>query len=46
MKGPHHALRAGFTSVEIFNLTKTDRWFMVQIKEIVDFEEVLAGAKN
>jgi len=23
-----------------------DRWFLVQIKEIVDFEEELAGAKN
>jgi hypothetical protein len=30
----------------IFNLTKIDRWFLVQIKEIVDFEEELAGAKN
>jgi carbamoyl-phosphate synthase large subunit len=41
-----HALRAGFTVEEIFNLTKIDRWFLVQIKEIVDFEEELAGAKN
>jgi len=39
-----HALRAGFTIEEIFNLTKIDRWFLVQIKEIVDFEEELAGA--
>jgi hypothetical protein len=31
---------------EIFNLTKIDRWFLVQIKEIADFEEELAGAKN
>jgi hypothetical protein len=23
-----------------------DRWFLVQIKEIVDFEEELAGAKT
>ena len=22
------------------------RWFLVQIKEVVDFEEELAGAKN
>jgi len=28
-----HALRAGFTIDEIFNLTKIDRWFLVQIKE-------------
>ena len=46
-----HALRAGMTIDEIFELTKIDRWFLVQIKEIVDFEEVLAdcrqaGAKN
>jgi carbamoyl-phosphate synthase large subunit len=41
-----HALRAGFTIEEIFNLTKIDRWFLTQIKEIVDFEEELAAAKN
>src|SRR5260221_685118 len=41
-----HALRAGFSIEEIFNLTKIDPWFLVQIKEIVDFEEELAGAKN
>ena len=41
-----HALRAGFTIEEIFGLTKIDRWFLVQIKEIVDFEEELAGTKN
>ena len=37
-----HALRAGFTIDEIFELTKIDRWFLTQIKEIVDFEEELA----
>jgi Carbamoyl-phosphate synthetase large chain, oligomerisation domain len=40
------ALRAGFSIDEIFNLTKIDRWFLVQIKEIVDFEEELALAAN
>ena len=35
-----------FTIKEIFNLTKIDRSFLVQIKKIVDFEEELAGAKN
>ena len=43
--GSRHALRAGFTIEEIFNLTKIDRWFLEQIKEIneiVDFEEELA----
>jgi carbamoyl-phosphate synthase large subunit len=38
-----HALRAGFTIDEIFGLTKIDRWFLKQIKEIVDFEEELAS---
>jgi len=38
-----HALRAGFAIEEIFELTKIDRWFLAQIKEIVDFEEELAG---
>jgi hypothetical protein len=37
---------SGFTIEEIFNPVKIDRWFLVQIKEIVDFEEELAGAKN
>jgi carbamoyl-phosphate synthase large subunit len=44
-----HALRAGFGVEEIFQLTRIDRWFLTQIKEIVDFEEVLAQsaqAKN
>src|SRR3954464_9782584 len=40
-----HALRAGMTVDEIFNLSKIDRWFLTQIKELVDFEEQLATAK-
>jgi carbamoyl-phosphate synthase large subunit len=40
-----HALRAGFTLDEIFGLTKIDRWFLTQLKEIVDFEEELARSK-
>lgn len=39
-----HAFRAGFTIDEIYNLTKIDRWFLAQIKEIVDEEEELAKA--
>jgi len=39
-----HALRAGFSIEDIFNLTKIDRWFLTQVKEIVDFEEELAAA--
>jgi hypothetical protein len=40
------ARRAGFTIEGIFGLTKIDRGFLVQIKEIVDFEEERAAAKN
>jgi carbamoyl-phosphate synthase large subunit len=40
-----HALRAGLTVEEIFQLTKIDRWFLAQIKEIVDFEEELAASR-
>src|SRR6478672_5475073 len=39
-----HAMRAGFSIDEIFNLSKIDRWFLTQIKEIVDFEEELVEA--
>ena len=41
-----HALRAGFTIDELYDLTKIDRWFLVQLKEIVDFEEELAAARD
>ena len=41
-----HALRAGMNVDEIFSLTKIDRWFLAQIKEIVDFEEDLAATRN
>jgi carbamoyl-phosphate synthase large subunit len=30
-----HAIRVGFTIEEILNLTKIDRWFLVQLREIV-----------
>ena len=38
-----HALRADMTVDEIFELTKIDRWFLVQIQQIVDCEEELAS---
>jgi carbamoyl-phosphate synthase large subunit len=41
-----HALRAGFSLEEIFQLTKIDPWFLTQLKEIVDFEEVLAATER
>jgi len=39
-----HAMRAGFSVEDIFQLTKIDRWFLAQIKEIVDVEEELAAS--
>jgi carbamoyl-phosphate synthase large subunit len=39
-----HAMRAGFSIEEIFQLTKIDRWFLTQIKEIIDCEEELAAS--
>ena len=41
-----HALRAGFTVNDVFDLTKIDRWFLVQIKELVDFEDELVAARE
>jgi carbamoyl-phosphate synthase large subunit len=40
-----HALRAGFTTEEIFGLTRIDPWFLTQLKEIVDLEEQLASSR-
>jgi carbamoyl-phosphate synthase large subunit len=39
-----HALRAGMTVEEIFQITKIDRWFLTQIEEIVDCEEMIAAS--
>jgi carbamoyl-phosphate synthase large subunit len=41
-----HAFRAGMTLDDIHNLTKIDPWFLTQMKELVDFEEVLAATRN
>jgi carbamoyl-phosphate synthase large subunit len=38
-----HALRAGLSIDEIFELTKIDRWFLAQIQQIVECEEELAS---
>jgi carbamoyl-phosphate synthase large subunit len=37
-----HALRAGFSVEEVFQLTRIDRWFLAQLRQIVDLEEELA----
>ena len=41
-----NSLRAGFGIDEVFNPAKIDRWFLVQIKEILDFEEELPATIN
>ncbi len=41
-----HAFRAGFTLDEVYQLTKIDRWFLIQIQELVDVEEELAATRN
>ncbi len=37
-------MRLGMTNEELYGLTKIDPWFLEQIREIVRFEERLAGA--
>jgi len=41
-----HALRSGMPLDEVFALTKIDRWFLTQLKELVDFEEELAASRR
>jgi carbamoyl-phosphate synthase large subunit len=36
-----HAFRAGFTAEEIHNLTRIDPWFLAQLRELVEEEELL-----
>ena len=36
-----HAIRAGMSVENIYELTKIDRWFLHNMREIVDFEAVL-----
>jgi carbamoyl-phosphate synthase large subunit len=41
-----HAMRAGFSIDQIYNLSKIDKWFLTQIKEIVDLEEEIASSSR
>src|SRR2546421_8614862 len=36
-----YALKTGWTIDQIYDLTKIDRWFLAQMKDLVDFEEQL-----
>jgi carbamoyl-phosphate synthase large subunit len=38
-----HAFQVGLSLDEIFELTKIDRWFLVQLREIYDMEQSLKG---
>ena len=41
-----YAMEAGFTVDEIFKFSKIDRWFLVNIKEIIDLEKKVAKFKG
>ena len=38
-----HAMRAGFTNEEIFNLTKIDPWFLRELEKIVAAERQVSA---
>ncbi|MBU1998731.1 MAG: carbamoyl-phosphate synthase subunit L, partial [Candidatus Omnitrophica bacterium] len=40
------ALRAGIGVEEIYSLTKIDRWFLHNLKEIVDLEKEIADCRG
>ena len=39
-----YAFQAGFSIDRVYELTKIDRWFLFQFKQLVDFEETLKAA--
>ena len=41
-----HAFRAGYSVDDVFQLTKIDRWFLIQIEELVKVEEELAATRQ
>ena len=36
-----YAMKMGWTIEQIHELTKIDRWFLAQMKQLVDFEDEL-----
>jgi carbamoyl-phosphate synthase large subunit len=41
-----HAFRAGYSVDDVFQLSKIDRWFLIQIEELVKVEEELAATRK
>jgi len=41
-----YALKMGWTIDQIYELTKIDRWFLAQMKQLVDFEQVLVTVRD
>ncbi|MDH5300084.1 MAG: carbamoyl-phosphate synthase large subunit [Gammaproteobacteria bacterium] len=37
------AFRAGFSLDDVFNLSKIDRWFLIQVQELVEMENAIRG---
>ena len=42
-RSQHQAFRKGWSIDDVFDLTGIDRWFLVQIEEIIKIEEMLKG---
>ncbi len=40
-----YALKAGYTLEQLFELTKIDPWFLTQLKQLSDLEDILEGEK-
>ncbi|HEY2588188.1 MAG TPA: translation initiation factor IF-2 N-terminal domain-containing protein, partial [Tepidisphaeraceae bacterium] len=41
-----YAMKMGWTIDQIYELTKIDRWFLAQMKELVEFEDELVAASS
>jgi len=41
-----YALKAGLSADEIYHISKIDRWFIDNIKELIEIEDKLKGYKN